>query len=122
MFKTSSFHARRLVNLAKRLVALAAFTSLAACGNCAVPAFHPGPTVSAVSCAQNAITGQGVPLGAAATFAVLASSTVTNSGPSIVTGDLGVSPGSAVTGFPPGIVTGGRYTRAIPPRPMLNSL
>jgi hypothetical protein len=32
---------------------------------------------------------------------------VTNTGPTVITGDLGVSPGTAVTGFPPGIVTGG---------------
>jgi hypothetical protein len=48
-----------------------------------------------------------VVLGAASTFGVLASSTVTNAGPTSVTGDVGVSPGPSVVGFPPGTVTAG---------------
>lgn len=32
---------------------------------------------------------------------------MTNTGPTIITGDLGVDPGTAVTGFPPGTVVGG---------------
>jgi len=48
-----------------------------------------------------------VGLGTAASFAVLAGTTVTNTGPSVISGDVGVSPGSAVVGFPPGVVNNG---------------
>lgn len=45
-------------------------------------------------------------VGTASTFGVLGGSTVTNTGPTVVTGDVGVSPGTAVTGFPPGTFGG----------------
>jgi hypothetical protein len=61
--------------------------------------------VAVFFCGSSAALAQ--TLGTAANFAVLGGSTVTNTGPSLVVGNLGVSPGSAVTGFPPGIVTGG---------------
>ena len=41
-------------------------------------------------------------LASAGNFAVLAGTTVTNTGPSWITGAVGVAPGSAITGFPPG--------------------
>lgn len=47
-----------------------------------------------------------VPLGSASNFGVLASSTVTSSGATVVNGDLGVWPGTSVAGFPPGKVVG----------------
>jgi hypothetical protein len=50
-----------------------------------------------------------VPLGSACSFGALGGSTVTNMGPSNVTGDVGVWSGSAITGFPPGTLTGSFY-------------
>jgi uncharacterized protein with beta-barrel porin domain len=57
----------------------------------------------------SSVHAQAVNLGAAGNFAVLAGASVTNTGPTVITGtaanpgNVGVSPGTAVNGFPPGI-------------------
>ena len=48
-----------------------------------------------------------VGLGAAKGFAVLGSESVTNTGPSTINADVGVSPGTSITGFPPAVISGG---------------
>jgi hypothetical protein len=65
-------------------------------------------SIAALAFASGALAAQApVNLGTTAGYAVLAGTTVTNTGPTTVSGDLGLSPGSSVTGFPPGLVSGG---------------
>jgi hypothetical protein len=45
-------------------------------------------------------------MGSAATYAVLAASTITSSGLTKLTGNMGLSPGASVVGFPIGTLTG----------------
>ncbi len=47
-----------------------------------------------------------VPLAGASSLAILAGSSITNTGSTTVTGDMGLSPGTSVGGFPPGILVG----------------
>lgn len=69
-----------------------------------------GLVLLGVGPSQAATTLDGpIDLGAAATFGILGASTVTNTGPSVIIGDIGVSPGTSITGFstpPDGTFTG----------------
>src|SRR6185295_15574264 len=68
-------------------------------GAACVPLLYT-PTTSAQSA---------VPRGTTTTFAILAGQAVTSTGLSVVNGDLGISPGTALTGFPPGVITGATH-------------
>ena len=62
-----------------------------------------------VAVSAQAAAQPSVGLGTATSFSVLAGRTVTNTGPSVISANLGVSPGTAVTGFPPGLVHGAQH-------------
>ena len=56
---------------------------------------------------QYATSSHVVSLNSAATYAILAGSTVANTGLTILNGDVGLYPGTAATGFPPGLISQG---------------
>lgn len=67
-------------------------------------------SASSLNVIRTASGSGAIDLGVATTFAILANSTITNTGNSVITGSIGLSPGSSITGFPPGTVSGSTLT------------
>ena len=76
---------------------------------------YKAPVITSANCISvvpaGPIVGGNAYLLTARTYAVLAQSAITNSGNTVINGDLGISPaaGSFVTGFPPGLVSGTKH-------------
>jgi hypothetical protein len=79
---------------------------VAACNNQNDPSpSSKNPAVIPVQAtAQNSVA-----LGSTSTLAVLAGASITSTGATNITGDIGLSPGSSIGGFPPGILTGTQH-------------
>ena len=89
-------------------VAIASFVFISAC--------HKKETVTPTGESQNPniITAQTtsqtpVLMGGAANLAILAGSSITNTGATVITGNMGLSPGTSIGGFPPGILNGTQH-------------
>jgi hypothetical protein len=70
----------------------------------ALLAFVTGASLFLAVGTANAAIVPTVDLGTAEDFSVLGGQTVTNTGPSVLANSVGVSPGTAIVGFPPGVV------------------
>jgi hypothetical protein len=81
--------------------ALATAVLFGACSN-----NDPSPDNSKIVIPLQTTTQTNVALGSTSTLAVLAGASVTSTGATTITGDMGLSPGSSIGGFPPGILNG----------------
>ncbi len=69
------------------------------------PAASPNTMVIPVQIVNPAM----VSLATSASIAILAGSAITSTGATNITGDIGLSPGTSIGGFPPGILTGTQH-------------
>lgn len=92
-----------------KLISALAITTAVIFGACSNNT-DPSPSGNNPAIIPVQTTGQSsVALGGTATLAVLAGASITNTGATNITGDIGLSPGSSIGGFPPGILNGSQH-------------
>jgi len=96
----------------KTLVSTIAIASVVLISGCkkksSTPSSSPeGPNTMTVP--TQTTTQSPVMLGACTNLAILAGSGITNTGATVITGDMGLSPGTSIGGFPPGILNGTQH-------------
>ena len=93
----------------QKILATLAIVSVVLISACKKDETNPTNSSNPTSIPIQATVQAAVPLGSSSGFAILAGSSVTNTGATNITGDLGLSPGTSVGGFPPGILVGTRH-------------
>ena len=84
---------------------IALVTILGSCKKSTTTTSSSSPSTSTTIPLQTTIQTS-VSLAGSSNLAILAGSAISNTGATIITGDMGLSPGTSVGGFPPGILNG----------------
>lgn len=93
----------------KKIIAALAIVSVVLIGGCKKDKTNPVPTPNPIVIPLQTTAQATIVLSGASTLAVLAGSAISNTGATNITGDLGLSPGTSVGGFPPGILVGTQH-------------
>lgn len=89
----------------KRIASIA-LVSLFLVGACKKETVTPSGSPSSTVIPVQTTVQSTVAMGGAASLALLAGSAISSTGATVITGDMGLSPGTSVGGFPPGILNG----------------
>jgi len=91
----------------KKTITTLAIALVTILGGCKKSTTTPATTSSSTTTIPLQTTVQtSVSLSGSSNLAILAGSAISNTGATIITGDMGLSPGTSVGGFPPGILNG----------------
>jgi len=95
----------------KELLTTLAIVSVVLIGGCKKDTAEPKPAPAPASIVIpiQATVQSTISLSGSSTIAILAGSAISSTGATVITGNLGLSPGSSVGGFPPGILNGTKH-------------